>query len=241
MVELTPIFMATGILSVIWVGFGTLIGILFLKKYFTYNYRPMLLWGLCWINLMKFWWPYAINFLLILTTGEILSLKITILIAETTTPIHFILWMAAWADIMYEHHFKSIISILIIYGIISQIIFWSLFFTDLGLILKLNSPFDYTFVGIIQILMFGETIVFLISAIFLYLRGHISLDPKIRIKSMLFLIHALTFFSGVMLDIGFSNFITIMISRIVMMFAPLCLYISQTYPEKMERFLLNKK
>ena len=240
MVELTPIFMATGILTVIWVGFGTIIGLLFLKKYFTYNYRPMLWWGLCWINLMKFWWPYAINFLLILTEGEILSLEMTILIAETTTPLHFILWMAAWADIMYENQFKLIISILIIYGIFFQIIFWSLFFTDLKLILVLNSPFDYTFVGIIQILIFGELIVFVISAVFLYLKGRMSLDPKIRVKRMLFFIHALTFFSGVMLDVAFSNYITIMLSRIVMMLAPLCLYISQTYPERMEKFLLRK-
>lgn len=233
MVELTPIFMATGILTVIWVGFGTVIGVLFLKKYFTYNYRPMLLWGLCWINLMKFWWPYAINFILIQTTGETLSLVMIILIAETTTPIHFILWMAAWADIMYENQFKLITSILIIYGIVTQIIFWTLFYNDLGLILVLNSPFDYTFVGIIQFLIFAELIVFVISAIFLYLKGRDSLDPKIRIKRLLFFIHALTFFIGVMLDVAFSNFFTIMISRIVMMLAPLCLYISQTYPKKL--------
>lgn len=241
MVELTPIFMATGILSVIWVGFGTLIGILFLKKYFSLNYRPMLLWGLCWLFLMKFWWPYAINFILILTLGDTLPVKIITLIAHASSPLHFIFWMAAWADIMYEKQFKLVVLITLIYGIIFQITFWTLFFIDVAFILILNSPFDYTFVGIIQLFIFGELITFLISAIVLYLKGRTSLDPTIRVKRLLFFFHALTFFSGVMLDVAFSDFVTIMISRIVMMIAPLCLYISETYPKGVEKFLLRKK
>jgi len=241
MIELTPIFIATGILSVIWVGFGTIIGLLFLKKYFTLNYRPMLWWGLCWLLLMKFWWPYAINFILLLTVGEILSVEITALIANATSPLHFIFWIAAWADIMYEKQFKLIVSITLIYGIIFQITFWTLFFIDVALILVLNSPFDYTFVGVIQLFIFGELIAFVISAILLFLKGRTSLDPTIRVKRLLFFLHALTFFIGVMIDVAFSDFITIMVSRIVMMVAPLCLYISQTYPERMEKFLLRNR
>jgi hypothetical protein len=231
--------MATGILTVIWVGFGTVIGILFLKKYTTLKYRPMLLWGLCWLILMKFWWPYTINFILLLTIGETLPVRIITLIALASSPLHFIFWMAAWADIMYEKQHKLGVIIMLTYIIIFQVIFWTLFLIDISYILVLNSPFDYIFVGIIQIFIFGELIVFIISAIILYIKGRTSLDPKIRVKRLLFFIHALTFFIGVMLDITFSDFITIMISRIVMMIAPLCLYISQTFPEKAEKVLLR--
>lgn len=241
MVELTPIFMATGILSVIWVGFGTLIGILFLKKYYTLKYRPMLLWGLCWLLLMKFWWPYAINFILILIEGDLLPIKIIALIALTTSPVHFILWMAAWADIMYEKQFKLSVSIMLIYGVVFQIIFWTLFFIDVSFILVLNSPFDYTFVGVIQLLIFGELITFVLSAMLLYIKGRTSLDPIIRVKRLLFFLHSLAFFIGVMLDVAFSDFVTIMVSRIVMMVAPLCLYLSETYPKGMEKVLLRNQ
>ena len=48
-------------------------------------------------------------------------------------------------------------------------------------------------------------------------------------------------FIGVMVDVAFSDFVTIFISRIVMMIAPLCLYISQTYLEKVEKILLRKQ
>ncbi|MFX1393176.1 MAG: hypothetical protein ACFFAH_06320 [Promethearchaeota archaeon] len=232
-------FLAMGIISIILVLSSTFVGILMIYKYTKYKYRPFLFWGLLWIVIMKGWWIYVFNFILVLMGEDYLSPEISGIVGYGLEPISFILWMIAWVEVTYKEKFKFTLIILIIFTIIYQIIFWSLFLTDPSLVVESRGVFDYRSTGIIQLITFCELIVFLVLSTVLFYKGHKTVDKEIRLKSTLFLVQIILIFFGMMLDVAFGGFEIFIISRILMILSPIFLYISQVFPKWARRIFLR--
>ncbi|MFX1260277.1 MAG: hypothetical protein ACFFAN_20695 [Promethearchaeota archaeon] len=241
MVELTPDFIIFGIIAIILVTFGTLIGSAMIYKYFKYKYRPLLLWGLCWVLLMRYFLPYAINFILLLIGREILSPENFLIIAYSSHPLTTILWVVAWTEIMYKKKIKLFASIAIIYGIIFQIIFWTFFFTDVSLLITRVSPFSYEPEIVLQLPFFSETLLFLILAFLLYRVGHKTTDKEIRAKGTFFFVHSISFFLAIVLYVIIRGLIGLILSRIFMMFSAVCLYTYLVWPNWVKKIILREK
>ena len=233
------IFLAMGIISIILVLSSTFVGILLIYKYTIYKYRPFLFWGLCWIVIMKGWWIYAINFMLVLMGEDYISAEISGIVGYGLEPISFILWMIAWIEVTYKEKLKITLIILICFAIFYQIIFWSLFLTDPSLVVESRGVFDYTSTGIIQLITFFELIVFLVLSTVLFYKGHKTVDKEIRVKSTIFLVQIILIFIGMMLDVAFGGFEIFIISRILMILSPIFLYISQVFPKWARKIFLK--
>ncbi|MFX1259889.1 MAG: hypothetical protein ACFFAN_18725 [Promethearchaeota archaeon] len=239
--ELTPLVIVTGILALVWVSFGTALGLILIYKYTKYKYKPLLYWGLSFIVLMKIWWAVGINFLLILMGRDVMSLEIYTLISFGVVPLDFIFWGMAWTYVVYKERFKLGLSILVIYGIVAQMIFWTLFFTDVNLLVSQKTPLGCVPIGLLLLLSTIQIFAFILLAVILCYKGFKSKDPEIRVKGLLFLGYALSLFIGLMIDSMYIDYLSIFISRAFYITSGVLLYIYLVWPDWAKKILLRKK
>ncbi|MHA1338308.1 MAG: hypothetical protein ACTSPW_21645 [Promethearchaeota archaeon] len=103
-------------------------------KYLTFKQRQFLLVGFTWICVASPYWPDAISFILVITTGKVLENSIYFFVANFLVPPLHITWMLAMTDFLFKEKQKVLMTIFTIEAVIFETVFFSIYFTDYTLI-----------------------------------------------------------------------------------------------------------
>ena len=241
MVELTPLEMLNGSLSIVMVIINIIVGIALISKYSQYKSRPLLFMGISLILLTEVWFTHGLAFIVILTTGNGLSPEIFFLYAFILVPWATLAWMVVITELMYKDKQKLILSIYAIFGVVYSLIFLYLLFTNIALIGELESPIDpHT-----GPFMTGYLLLILINVFitgFLFFRdSRKSQDSEIRLKGLLFFISSTSFVIASILDTLPLNIIIIIIVRVLLVLAAIEVYGAFLLPDWMKKLFLKQE
>ncbi|TFG30634.1 MAG: hypothetical protein EU532_00670 [Promethearchaeota archaeon] len=241
MVELTPLEILNGSMSVLYVILNIIVGLVLISKYFKYKSRPLLFMGISMILLSEVWFTHGLAFILILTTGSGLSPEMFFLCAYTLVPWATLSWMVVITDLIYKDKQKLILSIYTIFGIVYSLFFFYLLFTNISLIGQLESPIDphtgpfltgYLLIILINVFITG----------FLFFReSRKSKDSEIRLKGLLFFLSSTSFVIASILDTLPLNIVIIIIVRLLLILAAIEIYGAFILPEWMKKLFLKEK
>ena len=116
MVVLTPIEFLQGTLTFIFVLISLVLGLTIMSRYFKYKSRQFILVGISWMAVVSPYWPDAISYLLIITTGNELDTVLYIFIANAFIPLICITWGIVFTDFLYSNKKNKKIMTLVIMG-----------------------------------------------------------------------------------------------------------------------------
>ena len=127
-VELTTLDFLNGLFSLLVVLVSATIGILIFLKYFKYKHKLYLYWGLAIIGLYSPWWSSAVAFVVVILTGELISLQLYILLGSMLVLPLLILWILGLTEMVYQDKRKILLLIYcIVWGFTtSYIIYFSM-------------------------------------------------------------------------------------------------------------------
>lgn len=241
MVELTPLDILNGSLSIFQVIIYLIIGISLISKYSKYKSRPLLFMGITMILLTEVWFTHGLALILVLTTGSGLSPQTFFIISYTLVPWAMVCWMIVITELMYKELQKGILSIYVIFGIIFEILFFTILFIDYRLIGELYTPVEVHNSS----LMTGYLLIILINVFitgFLFFReSKKSNDPEIRLKGSLFVAGSTLFVVASILDTFALNFVVLIIVRIVFIFSGIAVYGAFLLPDWMKKLFLKEE
>jgi len=241
MVELTSLDILNGSLSIIQVIINLIVGIKLISKYFKYKSRPLFFMGLSMILLSEVWFTHGLALILVLTTGSGLSPQMFFIIAFMLVPLAMVCWMMVITELIYKEHQKVILSIYIIFGIIFEILFFTLLFIDYRLIGELETPVEVHTAPF----MTGYLLIILINVLitgFLFFReSSKSNDPEIKLKGKLFVVSSTSFAIASILDTLALNFVALIIVRMVFIFSAVAVYGAFLLPDWMKNLFLKEE
>ncbi|MFX1339964.1 MAG: hypothetical protein ACFFDK_15235 [Promethearchaeota archaeon] len=241
MVELTSLEILNGSMSLIMVIIDIIVGSMLISKYFNYKSRPLLFMGISLILLTEVWFTHGLALILILITGNGLSPEMFFICAYTLVPWATLAWMVVITDLIYKKKQKLILLIYAIFGVVYNLIFFYLLFTNISLIGQLDSPIDpHTgpfMTGYLLIILIN---VFITGFLF-YRESHKSQDSKIRLKGLLFFLSSTSFVIASILDTLPLNIIIIIIVRILLVLAAIEVYGAFLLPEWMKKLFLKQE
>ena len=119
-----------GILSLIYVVISFIIGLVIISKYGKFKNRLYLLVGLCWLSLSTLWLPEAVSFVMSVFILQTLAVEWYLIIGNVFFPIAIISWIFAYTDMINKQKEKLAVSLVVIYGIVFEGLFF--YFFSLG-------------------------------------------------------------------------------------------------------------
>ncbi|NHJ22786.1 MAG: hypothetical protein EAX91_17715 [Candidatus Lokiarchaeota archaeon] len=119
-----------GILSLIYVVISFIIGFVIISKYGKFKNRLYLLVGLCWLSLSTLWLPEAVSFIMSVFILQTLTVEWYLIIGNVFFPIAIISWIFAFTDMINKQKEKLAVSLVVIYGIVFEGLFF--YFFSLG-------------------------------------------------------------------------------------------------------------
>ena len=121
--QLNTIELINGIFGCIYVVVSIIVGLRLIFKYFKEKNSTYIYVGLTWIGLSTLWLAASISFLIFLLSGKPLAPFFYFFIGVTFILLFLLIWMTAFAMLIYEDYKKIIQIIFAIYGIIFEVIF----------------------------------------------------------------------------------------------------------------------
>ena len=229
-----------GLFSLIFVSISVLVGLIIASRFLKYKESNLLLVGATWIFMCNPWWAVSINFLLILFTGQSLSLEIYLIIGYVFIPVALESWLIALTNLKYKKKQIPIIIFITVINVLYEVLFFYYFFTDISMIGVLQGPVDVKY-GIFMIL---SLIIFLIIAIVtgtLFAVASIKSDnPEIKLKGKFILIAFVFYFIGSVFSVFSSYSIIILIlARIMTIIASIEFYFGFILPNWVKKLFLE--
>ena len=121
--ELNSIEITNGIFGYIYVVVSIIVAFRLISKYFKEKNSTYIYVGLTWIGLSTLWLAASISFLIFLLSGKPLTPFLYFFIGVSFIPLFLLIWMTAFAMLIYEDYKKIIQIIFAIYGIFFEVIF----------------------------------------------------------------------------------------------------------------------
>ena len=242
MVELTQLEFFFGILSIVGILIVFLLGALMIRSYFRNKNRGVLLMGIVIILLSEPWWPYAINLMLFLISGEILPLGMHILIGLGLHPLTVLLGIIVMANLLWENNKKIIIHLSAVYAAIIQIIIFYAAFLDPFSFAKSEGPFDTRYISYIGLILIIDLTILIIVGILFFRETRKSEKPENRLKGTLYIISVLSYVIGAILDSVMPlSLIILLIVRILLVSAAFEIYGAFAMPKWIKKLFLREE
>jgi len=108
MVYVSDLEIMSGLSAIVATVFTFFLGALMIRKYVRYKERTLFLMGITMMIVSQPWWPYGISSILILTTGEILPIRLHVLIGHIFQPLAILLWMFIISELLWKKRQKLI-------------------------------------------------------------------------------------------------------------------------------------
>jgi len=232
MVTLSPLEMFQGSLTLIAVLISFILGLIIILKYFKFKRIQLLLVGVTWILLMSVYWPDAITFILILTTGNPLNKYVYFFLANAfIAPVH-ITWVTVITDLIWKKNKKIIRLLFAIEAIIFEVIFLSVFFIDPDQIGTQIAVFVVQWALFVDIYLIFSIVMFLGTGLLFARESLKAQNAELQLKAKFLILAFVTFTIGAVLDVAFeSDEITIFLARLLVIIAAFAFYIGFTLPK----------
>jgi len=240
-IALSPLESLQGFLTVIFVSISIILGIKIILKYFEFKRIELLLVGISWICLISPYWPDAISFLMIITTGKAINTNLYILIGNLfIAPIH-ITWMYVISDFLYKEKKKIIMIIFSAEAIVFEIAFLIIYSIDPSLLATQIGPFSMDWSPFIMIYLLISISLFCCTGLLFAKRSLQSKDETIRLKGKFLVLAFIVFTIGILLEvlIDTPTEISEVIVRIFVITAAFAFYIGFIMPEKIKNLFIK--
>jgi hypothetical protein len=240
---LTPTEILNGIFSVIIVLVFLLVGLLTVSKYRKTKNRTYFWWGVGLLGLGLPWSGSGVSFLLIILTGEGLSVIPYFFISLSWMVITLFFWMCTMTELMYKDKQKIILSLYAILGFIFEIYFIYYLIVDSSIIGELsNNSLDATYRGLTMIFTLFATISVAFSLLLFIRESFFIEDPEIKLKAKFLLIGIISFVFGSLADAFIPlNIVAILVVRTILLCASLEFYIGWNLPESLKKLFLKNQ
>ena len=240
---LAPLDILNGSLSLASIVIAIIIGMSIISKYFEINNSAYLIVGLEAFMITEPWWPASTSFLVALfNNGQGLEPGIYFIIGNVGIPFAIVLWLLAFCNLAEIKKKKQILIFAILYGIMFEIVFFTLLFIDPDLIGKLNGPIDVEYRSFVMIYLFSVVGIILITGIIFAKESLKTENPEVRLRGKLILIAFISFSIGAFLDTSVHlTEITLIIARLILIFAAFAWWAGFIMPEWMKRILFKEK
>ena len=174
-----------GSFSLIYVIISLTIGLIILLKYFKFRNRLYILVGLTWGFLSLPWVPDSISFLRNLFFGSLLTAPSYFIIGNVFRPLALISWIVAYTDMINKEKQKFAVSLILIFSIVFEIIFFTLFFIDMSLIGVYTTLFSADLGIFLIIFHFITMLIMLTTGLKFAAKSIRSEDKDVRLKGKL--------------------------------------------------------
>lgn len=235
-------FILNGTLSLGFVILSFFVGLKIAAKYYSIKKKEFLLVGFSWIGLSEPWWPSAFSFLLVIFTGKGLSFEIYVILGNVGIPFFFSLYLIAFTELLYPKKTKIILLLIIIYGIIFEIIFFYLLFTNPIAIGVLNDPIDIEYKYFIMIFLLSMVVIIFITFLVFAHHSLKSESSEIRLKGRFLQLSIILWSFGAVLDSTVPlTLITLLITRICLFLSAIGWYIGFLLPSWAKKLFLRSR
>ncbi|NHJ19378.1 MAG: hypothetical protein EAX91_00435 [Candidatus Lokiarchaeota archaeon] len=242
--EPTVIEVTGGILSLCYITITLILSIILIYKYFKLQYKEVLYVGMALVGLAGPWFPEGLGFLLILVTGgglsDVFYLNgvITIFIVFTAyLPVALLFWLSAIMKLVNFEKSKLYLRISLVLAAIFEIVFFVFAIVDLRLIGTFIDVFNSRESTFIFVFYMCSMIILLITAIMFSYVSMKSESRKVRLKGKLFLISMILFLIGGFIATIATDIILLIISRVVLVFCSITLYLGLLLPNQILKLL----
>ena len=216
-------------------------GLLTFRRYRKFNNRVYLLWGIGLMGLGLAWMGTSVSFLMILITGEGLSIRTYFFATLFWMAITSFFWMWTMTELLIKDKKRIILLLYGIIGIIYEIfLVYSLFDNPSNLGTLNNPPLDSEYQGIVMLyILFALSCVSI--SLFIFIWKSLKLDDKeIRLKSKFLLIGLISYIIGSLADGMFHlDITTIIIIRILLILSAIEFYIGWNLPDSVKKIFLK--
>ena len=237
-----PFEIFNGISQIVFVVIVWIVGIKIASKYVKMEQKNLLFVGIVWIGLSEPWLATVVAFMLAFLFGISTTVEAFLLIGFAFTPISMVLWVYVITDFIYKEKQKIILLIVGIYGLMFEILFLSILFTQPTLLAEMISPWRIVFKLPIQLWIISLLGMFAVTSSFFCRESLRSDNPKIRLKGKFLLLAFITFIFGGILETFYTPLIyMILIKRAVTITASIEFYFGFILPEWVEKLLLKKE
>jgi len=229
---LTTIDIFNGLLSIAIITTYFVVGLNIAQRYFQYKQKEFLYFGICWSGIICPWFPSSISFLMFISTGITLPLEIYLIIGNTLIPILLHIWIIAVSRLILPNWRLKLIIINIITGILFELVFYILLIYDSTLLGELKTPVDVIYSPILMIYIFYVLILIISTVSLLAHYTMKSNDSELKLKGKLIIIGTFSWICGAIMDSAFPlNFITLPLSRIILIWGAIAFYWGLIMPE----------
>jgi hypothetical protein len=176
-----------GILSLIYVVISFIIGLVIISKYGKFKNRLYLLVGLCWLSLSTLWLPEAVSFIMSVFIHQTLAVEWHLIMGNIFFPIAIISWIFAYTDMINKKKEKLAVSLVVIYGIVFEGLFFYFFSLGTSFIGVINPlrPFSADLGIFLTILLLIGFITLFITGIKFSRKSVKSENKEVRLKGKL--------------------------------------------------------
>ena len=240
-VILTTLETLQGAFTLAFVAISFILGLTIMLRYFKYKNRQFLLVGATWIFIVSPYWPDAINFIMILTTGTLITTDLYLIIASIFIPPLHITWIIAMTDIMYKKRQRLIVSIFTLEAILFEILLIVFYVVNISILGTQLAPFVVRYGDIYLFYLLISIILFLITGLFFVRESLKSNNKEVQLKGKIILIAFIVFTIGTLMDviIDVPTELTIAMARILLILASFLLYVGFTLPNWAKKRLLK--
>ncbi|MFX1259634.1 MAG: hypothetical protein ACFFAN_17405 [Promethearchaeota archaeon] len=245
MAGLSPIDIANGLFSLIFVSISTIVGINIALKYLKSRQRTLLFVGFSWVLIASPWWPSSVSFLIaFFSGGQGLSIEAYLLLGNVLVPLFIILLVATFTDIYFHDKQKIILLVFAILGIFIEIylVYYIFVLKEPEALGVLQGSVDIEFQGFLRYYLLFSILQVLVMGSLIALNSIRSDTPEIKLRGK-FLFAAFIFWSiGAICDAAVPlSFITLTIIRLILISSAIEFYFGFILPDWIKNLLLKEK
>ena len=173
-----------GSLSLIFVLISFLIGFTIISKYGKYKKRLYILVGFCWLMLSTLWLSEAVSFLMNIFIQRTLAIEWYFIIGNAFVPVALFCWIFAYTDMINHEKQKVALTLIIIFSIVFEGLFFFYFFDDINLIGEINPvrPFSADLGYFLTILLFISFLILFVTGFKFARKSVKSENREVRLK-----------------------------------------------------------
>jgi len=198
--ELNSIEITNGIFGCIYVVVSIIVGLRLISKYFKEKNFTYIYVGLTWIGLSTLWLAASLSFLIFLISGKPLAPFLYFFIGVTFIPLILLIWMTAFAMLIYEDYKKIIQIIFTIYGAIFEAIYLYFLFTDITVIGVQKTPIDTDWGLFMTIYLMIIILIGVITGLFFAIKSMKAPNEEIKLRGKFIFVAFLFWALGSALD-----------------------------------------
>ncbi len=190
---------------------------------------------------MSVYWPDAINFVMISTTGKQLEPRIYFFLANAFITLIYFTWLKVFSNFVLKKRQREFALGMILIAVVFEAVFLTIFFLDYTMIGTQKGPFYVEWALFIDVYLLFSVVVFTVTGILFAMESLRSQNKEVRLKGKFLIIAFIAFATGTTIDVAFDlTEVTLVLARVFVIIAAFAFYIGFTLPRFIVSIFLGK-